>query len=870
MSWWRRERRESDLARELRGHLALEAEEQRRAGLAPEDARFAALRAFGNRTTIEEDTRMTWPWISVEKLGQDLRYAGRMAHKNPLFTTLAILTLALGIGANTAIFSVVDTVLLRPLPYRDAARLVRIETRNEPLYVHNGPASYPDFLDWQASRAFEDVGIYSIGNSLVRIGDTSERLLSGAATASLFSTLGVRPLLGRLPLPEEDKSGASPVTLLTESLWRERFGRDPSIVGRSIDVDGKPSVVVGVLPASFVFERSPELWTTFERNEDLTTRQNRFLSVLARLAPGESIQQADSRLIALCSHLAAQFPNSNKGWSANAYPWQESMAGPVRSELLVLLGAVCLVLFICCGNVAMLLLVRGIGRTREFGLRTALGASRPRIAVQLLTENLLLSLVGGGLGAALATWCVALLVKYGPSDIPRLAEVHMDARVLLFALALTFLTLLLFGLGPALQLSKPDVNTALQEGGKSSTVGRRRALLRTGFLIAEMALSLLLLAGAGLLVKSFLRLASVEPGFRPDHLLTFQLQLPDSKFLKNGQFLESQVARYYKDVIDRLGRLPQVESAAGAMDIPMVGGGYRLWQGFALPGNPSTGFSKTLCAVEVVTKDYFHTMGIPLKNGRGFTERDTKNAPLVAMVNQTFASKYFAGLNPIGQSIQLEGVPVLVQVVGVVGDVKPDGLDSGANPEVYAAYAQVVRPFLLIALRTKTDPAALIADVRSQLKEIDRDVPPYRIRTGEQAVALSLAERRFSMALVALFALLAMLLAAIGLYGVVSYTVTQGTREIGIRLALGATARDVFVVALRQGLVPSLLGLAIGLALSLGLTPLMSGLLYQVRPLDAGVFALVSLVLLAVCGLACTLPARRATRVDPVTALRYE
>ena len=867
MSWWRSKRREHDLARELRGHLDLETEEQRRAGLAPEDALYAALRAFGNRTTIEEDTRMTWQWISVEKLAQDLRYAGRMARKNPLFTTLAILPLALGIGANTAIFNVVDTVLLRPLPYRDAARLVRIETRNEPLYVHNGPASYPDFLDWKASGAFEDSGIYFISNSLVRIGDTSERLPSGAATASLFSTLGVRPMLGRLPLPEEDKSGASRVTLLTESLWRERFGADPSIVGRSIDVDGKPSVVVGVLPASFVFERNPELWTTFERDENLTTRQNRFLSVLARLAPGESIQQADSRLTALCSHLSAQFPNSNKGWSANPFPWQESMTASIRPELL---GAVCLVLFICCGNVAMLLLVRGIRRTREFGLRTALGASRPRIAVQLLTENLLLSLVGGGLGAALATWCVSLLVKFGPRDIPRLAEVHMDARVLLFALALSILTPLLFGLAPALQLSKPDVNTALQEGGKSSTVGRRRAVLRTGFLIAEMALSLLLLAGAGLLVKSFLRLASVEPGFRPDHLLTFQLQLPDSKFLKNGQFLESQVAHYYQEVIDRLGRLPQVESAAGAMDLPIVGGGYRLWQGFALPGNPSTGFSKTLCAAEVVTRDYFHTMGIPLKSGRGFTERDTKNAPLVAMVNQTFASKYFAGLNPIGRSIQLEGVPGLVQVVGVVGDVKPDGLDSGANPEVYAAYAQAVRPFLLIALRTKTDPAALIADVRSQLKEIDRDVPPYRIRTGEQAVALSLAERRFSMSLVALFALLAMLLAATGLYGVVSYTVTQSTREIGIRLALGATARDVFVVVLRQGLVPSVLGLAIGLALSWGLTPLMSGLLYQVRPLDAGVFALVSLVLVAVCGLACSAPARRATRVDPVTALRYE
>jgi predicted permease len=500
MNWWRRKSREDDLSRELGAHLDLEAEEHQSSGLGPEEARFAALRAFGNRTMFQEDIRMTWQWLSVEKFTQDLRYAGRVAGKNPIFATLAILTLALGIGANTAIFSVVDAVLLRPLPYRDAGRLVRVETRNDPLQIHSGPTSFSDFLDWKASGAFEDAGIYSIGNSLVRFGSNTERLPSAAATASLFSTLGVQPLLGRLPLPAEDQPGASPVTLLSESLWRNRFSADPSMVGRSIDVDGKPSIVVGVLPASFVFERDPDLWITFQLDQNLMTRQNRFLAVLARFRKGDSIQQADARLTALCSHLSAQYPDSNKDWSANAFPWRESMTAAVRPELLVLLGAVCLVLFICCGNVAMLLLVRGIGRTREFGLRIALGASRARIAAQLLTENLLLSLIAGGLGAALAVWCVSLFVRYGPHDIPRLAEVHVDARTLIFALALAILTPLVFGLGPALQLSKPDVNTVLQEGGKS-TSGRRRALLRTGFLVTEMALSLVLLAGAGLLVK---------------------------------------------------------------------------------------------------------------------------------------------------------------------------------------------------------------------------------------------------------------------------------------------------------------------------------------------------------------------------------
>ena len=871
MTWWRpRKAREDELARELRAHLDLEAEEQRRQGLEPEEARYAALRAFGNRTTIEEDTRAMWQSISFENLRQDLHYASRLARRSPFFTGLAILTLALGIAANTAIFSVVDTVLLRPLPYRDPSRLVRIWTRNDALGVHSGPASYSDFADWKASGAFADMGLYFLGNSVVRVGHDSERLPSGAATASLFSTLGVRPMLGRLPLPEEDKPGAAPVTLLTEGLWRRRFGADPSVIGRTIEMDAKSSVVVGILPAGFVFERNPEVWTTFERNEDLIRRQNRYLDVLARLRPGQSIQQADSRLTALCSNLSSQYPGSNKGWSANPFPWQESQVGPARPELLVLLGAVCLVLFICCGNVAMLLLVRGIGRTREIGLRAALGASRPRIAVQLLTESLMLSLAGGVLGAALAAWCVSLLVRYGPRDIPRLAEVHLDARVLLFALVLSVLTPVLFGLGPALQLSRPDVNTALQESGKSSTGGRRRALLRTGFLMAEMALSLVLLVGAGLLVKSFLRLAAVQPGFRTDHLLTFQLAYPSAKYLAAGQYQENKVARYYAGAIDRLARLPGVESVGGALDIPLAGGGFRPWTGFAVPGNPATDLSKTICVAELVTPNYFRTLGIPVKIGRGFTDRDTKSAPQAAIVNETFARKYLPGLNPLGQSVQLEGVAVVPRIVGVVGDVKPDGLDSEPNPEVYGPYAQSVKPFLVIGVRTTVDPAQLTAAVRSKLREIDPDVPPYRIRTGDQMLALSLAERRFSMALVGVFALLALLLSAIGLYGVVSFTVTQSRREIGIRLALGAKAREVFLVALRQGLVPSLAGLIIGLALSMGLTRLLSRMLFEVRPLDAGVFALVSLVLVVVCSLACALPARRAARVDPVTALRYE
>ncbi len=871
MTWWLgRRSREEDLQRELRAHLDLEAEEQRQTGLPPEEARFAALRHFGNRSIIQEETRAMWTWTSFEKFGRDLQHAVRMARKNPYFAALAVMTLAVGIGANTAIFSVVDRVLLRPLPYRDPARLVVIQTLNQPLQVHSGPASYPDFVDWRASGIFEDAGVYGIGNTILRAGDSSERVISGVATASLFSTLGVQLLIGRLPLPAEDKPSANPVTLLSESLWRRKFGSDPSIVGRAISLDGKSSVVVGVLPASFVFDRNPELWTTFERSGDQEEREDRYLSVLARLKANQTLDEAGSRLTALCSHLQAEFPKANQGWSAEPVRWQQTEVAPVRPALLVLLGAVSLVLFICCGNVAMLLLVRGSGRTREFGLRLALGASRARIAAQLLTENLVLAVLGGGFGALLAYGCISLLVKYGPADIPRLSEIHLDSRVLLFASALSFLTPLLFGLGPALQLSRPDVNAALLESGKGSTAGKRRAMLRTGFLMIEMALSLVLLAGAGLLVKSFLRLTSVEPGFRPDHLLTFHLGLPTSKFLTGGEYQRGNVDRYYKDVIDSLERMPRVVSAGGTLGLPLGGGGYRLWQGFALPKNPATAISKTICVSQTVTTHFFQAMGMELRAGRTFTNADTATAPQVALVNETFARKYFPTQNPIGQTIQMEGAPALREIIGVVGDVKPDGLDSGADPEVYKPFTQESKPFLVIVVRTRPDPMSLAADVRSVLTRIDRDVPPYRMRSGEQLLSSSLAQRRFSMALVAFFALNAVLLAAIGLYGVVSYTVTQSTREIGIRVALGAGSRDVMLMALRQGVAPALWGLGAGLVLSIGLTRLLTRMLYEVRPLDPEVLLLVSVALAMVSALACLLPARRATRVDPATALRYE
>jgi putative ABC transport system permease protein len=865
-----RHRREDDLEREIHTHLDLEAEEQHESGVPHEEAPYAARRALGNIMLIREATREMWGWTSLERFSQDLRYAGRMLRKNPVFMIAVILTLALGIGANTAIFSVVDLVLLRPLPYRDPARLVHIETKNSPLHISSGPASYPDFLDWRASGIFEDAGIYLIGNSILRVGDGSQRVQSGAASASFLSLLGVRPMIGRLPLPEEDRPSVNPVVLLSENLWRRQFGGDPSIVGRTVNLGGKPLVVIGVLPSSFVFERDPELWQTFELTGELEPRDNRFLDVLARLRPGDSLQQADSRLAALCIHLAEQYPKSNQDWSADPFPWQESQVGHFRTQLLVLLGAVCLVLFICCGNVATLLLVRGTGRLREIAVRSALGASRTRIVRQLLTENLFISLLGGSLGVALAAWCVSLFARYGPADIPRLAQAHVDLRILLFALSLSILTTLLFGLGPALQLSRPEVNAALQESGKSSTASRRRSLLRSALLAGETALSLVLLVGAALLVKSFIRLTSVDPGFRTDHLLTFHLPLPTNKFLTNGKYLKTQVVQYYEQVVEHLEHRPQVESAAATSELPLGGGGYRTWQGFALPRHPATAISKTLCVGQIVTPHFFRAMGIPLRAGRPFSASDDMTGLPVAIINETFARKYFPGENPIGQQVQLEGSPAMLEIVGVTGDVKPDGLDSESNPEVYAPHAQQPKPYMAIVVRTKTDPLSLAATVRDELMRIDRDVPPYRVRSAEHILDLSLAERRFSMTLMTAFAFIALILASIGLYGVISYRVAQSTREIGIRMALGARPADVLTLVLSLGLAPSVLGLAIGLVLSFGLTRLMSSLLYEVKPLDPIVLAVAPLALAAVSVLACLLPARRALHVDPVTALRYE
>jgi putative ABC transport system permease protein len=801
---------------------------------------------------------------------QDLRLATRAMHRQPGASLVIIATLAVGIGANTTVFSVLDVVLLRPLPYRDADRLVRVHTDNDPLKISGGPASHPDFIDWRAADVFEDVGIYQLGNSVIRTGHASDRVPSAAASASLFSTLGVQPVIGRLPSAAEDRPGKQPVVLLTEAIWRHRFGSDPGILARPVIIDGKPLTVVGVLPASFVFQTDPEFWTTFEDDGDVSTRANRYLNVIARMRLGVPAAQVNERLRAICFQLERAYPDSNKGWRASVVPWQESEVSESRPQLVLLSGSVGLVLLIGCSNVAMLLLVQGARRSRELAVRAALGAGRRRIVSQLLTESLVLSLVGGAVGVGLAAWWVSLIAQFGPRNIPRLADTAISERVLLFALAASCASAVLFGVVPALRSSRPDVSALLQDAARTATPGRRRRTLSHALLIGETAISLLLVVWSALLVKSFVSLVNADAGFRIDHLLTFHLPMPTAKFLVGDQYQRDRVQQYFENVVAHLEARPDVESAAATLELPLAGGGYRVWQGFEITGHPQTGRQKTLAVSNNVTPSFFTTLQMPVLAGRRLTARDDRAAPPVTVVSEAFARTFLPGENPLGQHIRFESDTRQWEIVGVVGDLRPDGLDSKPNPTVYKPFAQDPKPFMAIVVRTRTDPAALGASLTSELLAIDQDVPPYRVRPAEDLVAQSLSARRFATVLMATFAAAALTLALVGLYAVVSHLVTQRTPEIGLRVALGASRAGVLGSVLRQALGPSCIGLSVGVVTAILAAPAIQRFLYGVEPLDPVVLLLVPVALLGACIIASLVPAHRAVRIDPLVALRTE
>ncbi|HEX8283358.1 MAG TPA: ABC transporter permease [Pyrinomonadaceae bacterium] len=822
----------------------------------------------------------------METLRQDVRFGLRTLLKRPGFTLVAVVTLALGIGANSAIFSVVNAVVLRPLPYAAPERLVALWGNLNQKGFEELEVSAPEYADFRGRGAhvFEDVAAYyESGFNMTGAGEP-ERIQGVRATASLFSTLGVAPLTGRAYTEEEDRPGAPDVAVISHSLWRRRFNSDPSVVGKSVTLDGRPTTIVGVMRADFHFPNNDaDVWKPAAFDADLLSPNNRgshFLNAVARLKEGFTPARANTEVAALARAQGAENAgNYPRGFGASVRPLAEEVVGPsVRTSLFVMLGAVGLVLLIACANVANLLLARASSRRKEVAVRTALGAGRARIMRQLLTESVLLSLAGGGAGLMLALWGVDLLVALAPEGTPRVAEVGLDARVILFTFGVSLLTGVVFGLAPALHASKVDLNESLKEGGRGGGEGAGRGRLRGLLVVGEFALALVLLAGAGLLVKSFTRVLDERPGFDARGVLTMRLVLPESKYKSYDAH-----RAFYSSLFERLRRLPGVEAVGANNLLPLNGsGGSRT---FLIEGRPvPAGQPKPEEQLRYVTPGYFAAMRVPVLRGRDFDERDVQTAPRVAVVSRSMAERHWPGEEAVGKRLAYAGIgrghdekPEWIEVVGVVGDVKHRGLDLESKPEIYVPVHQPLfanRPTpplsLYVAVRTSGDPAALAPVVRREVAAVDPEQPLANVRTMEERLAESVAQRRFNMTLLGVFACVALLLAGVGVYGVMAYAVARRTHEIGIRVALGAQRGDVVRLVLRQGMWLALAGVGLGVVGAYAATRLMSGLLYGVSPTDPLTFLGVSALLTAAALLACLLPARRATKVDPMVALRYE
>jgi putative ABC transport system permease protein len=799
-------------------------------------------------------------------LWQDIKYGVRGFVKSPGFTIVAVLALALGIGTNTAIFSVVNGVLLRPLPYPGAERLVYFEGINSDRGILGSHLSVPDYLDWRSQTdAFENIAAFSEGGiSLTGDGAEPERVQRGAVTPSFFATMQVIPLMGR-GLLREDVLAKEAVAVLSYGLWQRRFGANPNIVGSTFACGGGETrcIVVGVMPRGFDYPGKAQIWTLLFPNPK-ERRNNRYVEVIGRLKPTATIDQAQSQLDTVNARLGQQYPDTNHGWSARLKGLQDWTTRDVRTSLLLLLGAIGFVLLIACANIANLLLARASARRKEIAVRTALGAGRWRIFRQLLTESSLLAALGGAAGLALSLLLTKLLIAISPPEVPRLDQVGLDARVLGFTVGVVGLVSLLFGLAPALQASKTDLNDVLKEGGRESS-GRNR--VRAFIVVSEIALSVLLLIGAGLLIKSFMLLREVNPGFDAENVLTMRVAL-------DGTYTDpQQQATFYHELTRRVSALPGVESAGATLTLPLGGTDFDVGRTFVPEGRPLATEEALVTDYFVVTPDYFKTMRIPVKTGRSFTDLDTAENPKVVVLNESIVRRVFAGENPIGKRITVwpdEQFPR--EIVGVVGDVRSSKLvDEETGYQVYVPYAQDAGwGSLSLAVRTKGEPEALTSPVRSAILSIDKNQPAYDVKTMDDVFSASVANTRLVVLLFGVFSMFALLLASIGIYGLIAYSVAQRTREIGIRLALGAQTKDVLRMVITQGMILALIGAGLGLAGAFAATRVMRGLLYGVSATDPMIFIGVSLLLTVVALLACYIPARRATKVDPIIELRYE
>jgi putative ABC transport system permease protein len=725
-------------------------------------------------------------------------------------------------------------------------------------------ASAPDFVDWRAQNTvFEDMAAYFNNGFNLSGGDEPERLQGASVSASFFSVLRAQPKIGRAFLPDEDSPASEPAAVISSGLWQRKFAGDPNIIGKTITMNDRSRTVVGVMPADFVYPNTDvEVWVplVFSPN-DLNSRGSHSLNVIARLKPGVSINQAQAEMDTIAAELEKQY-QVNTGHGVNVFSLHEEVVGNVRQALIVLLGAVGFVLLIACANVANLLLARAAVRQKEIAIRTALGAGRARIVRQLLTESMLLALVGGTLGVLLALWGLDLLLTVSAGSIPRVKEIKLDAWVLAFTFLISLATGLIFGLVPALQASKPDLNESLKEGGRGASAGIHRNRVRSLFVVVEVAICLVLLIGAGLMIKSFVRLLDVSPGFNAENLLTMNISLTGSKYRETPDRMA-----FFQQAIQRINSSPGVQGAATVLGLPLGGVGSRYFQIEGRPPQPpGQGYNANINAASA---DYFRTMGIPLIRGREFNEGDVMDSPPVVIINQALARQFWPDEDPIGKRMGTANEP-LRTVVGIVGDVRQAGLEIEPRAEFFYPFFQLDFGSGTFVVRTSGDPKAMIAAVRSELQAVDKDQPLFKISTMDELLAQSVAPRRLNMLLLGIFAGLALVLAAVGLYGVMSYSVTQRTREIGIRMALGAARGDVMKLVVGQGMLLTATGVAVGLVASLFLTRLMASLLYGVSATDPLTFTMISLALIIVALGASFVPARRATKVDPMVALRYE
>jgi putative ABC transport system permease protein len=803
----------------------------------------------------------------METLLKDIRYGLRSLVKHPGFTVIAVITLALGIGANSAMFSTVNAVLLRPLAYPEADRIVVLEGINPAAGVTQSNMSIPDFADWHnQSQAFEQLAGFVSGGSLLTSGDETERVRGTGVTADFFPLFRTAPLGGRtLQAADMEKDGA-PVVVVSFALWQRRFGGNPKTIGSTVTLSGKTMTIVGVMPAGFDYPTQSELWVPYPFDAAAERRDNRFFSVVARLKPGVPIAQAKAELDTLNQRLAQAYVETNSGWTVKLTGLQERMVGSMRKLLLLLLGAVAFVLLIACANVANLLLARATGRQKEIALRVALGASRSRVIRQLLTESLLLSVIGGVIGLMLSSWLTRLLISISPANTPRFNEIAPDARVFAFTLGLTVLTGIIFGLVPALQSSRVDLNTGLKEGGRTGSGGSRHNRLRSMMMVAEIAFSFMLLVGAGLLIKSFVRLRDVSPGFTPDKVLTMRVSLLPDKYAKG-----EPRTQLLGQMLERLRNLPGVQSTGAVLSLPLGGDTFNVGRSYIREGRPATPEESVNAAYLAATPEYFQTLQIPLIAGRAFNDRDNEQSPKVLIVNETMARQLWPGESPLGRRVTIwRDEKFAREIVGVVGDTRAS-LDTEAGLQMYVPYAQDSGwGSLSLVVRTSGDPLNTTAAARSEIRSLDKGIPVYNVKTMNDVLAVSVGQQRLSMLLFSSFAAIALLLAMIGIYGVTAYHVSQRTQEIGIRLALGAQVSDVMKLILKSGMALAAVGVGLGLAGAFALTRLMTSLLFGVTPTDVVTFAAVAVCLLVTALVACYVPARRATKVDPLVALRYE